>query len=152
MMNTSKGLTFCQAILQLGYDSFHSLNSALQTQNRRAGNSLWGKMCLSMFGINRERKRTLLYTTWMKNRGQIRDLVAAKMSDKGELTKSDDRVVDQGRGDSCIESSSMFDIPLSTEEVDLDISNVEVATTSSIRDLDNTIIRLIFLKGNSFCH
>ena len=96
-MNNPESITFYQALLhQLGYDSFESLNSALNKENRRASNSLWGKLCISMYGVNRERKRTLLYTNWMKNRGQIKDLVAAEMPSKGELNKSDDKVVYQG--------------------------------------------------------
>ena len=62
-------------------------------------------------------------------------------ADKGELTKSDDRVVDQGRGYSCLESSSMLDIPLSTEEVDLDSLNIEVATTVLLVVFEISIIQ-----------
>ena len=83
-MNNTESIILCQALLQLGYVSFESLNSALNKENRRASNSLWGILCISMYGVNRERKRTLLYTNWMKNRGQIKDLVAAEMSSKGD--------------------------------------------------------------------
>ena len=42
-----------------------------------------------MHGVNRE----------MKNRGNIKDLVATEMPFKGELNKSDDKVLYQGCAD-----------------------------------------------------
>ena len=81
----------------------------------------------------------------MKNRGQIKDLVAAEMSSKGELNKSDDKVVYQGNtyldrsgkisksgdNDSCFESTPMLDIPQSNQELELDCLNVEITNTKS---------------------
>ena len=70
----------------------------------------------------------------MKNRGQIKDVVAAEIPSKGELNKSDDKVVYQrnayldrsgkiskgGDNDSCLEPTPMLDIPQSNQELELD--------------------------------
>ena len=78
-----------------------------------------------------------------------KDLVAAEMSSKGELNKSDNKVEYQGNayldrsgkisksGDnySCLESTPMLDIPQSNQELELDCLNVEITNTKSDRNI-----------------
>ena len=108
---------------------------------------------INVLSQQREETRTLLYTNWMKNRGQLKDLVAAEMSSKGELNKSDDKVVYQGNAyldrsgkisksgddDSCLESTPMLDIPQSNQELELDCLNVTITNTKSDRNLNDAI-------------
>ena len=83
------------------------------------------------------------------------------MSSKGELNRSDDKVVHQGNAyldrigkisksgdnDSCLESTPIFDIPQSIQELELDCLNIEITNTKSDRNFNDAINVLSISNG-----
>ena len=79
---------FVQALLQLGYDYFDRLKTALDKGERRKAKSVWGKLAMIIYGKNKDIKRNSLSMKWNLNRGSFQDMVKKRIQENNRKSIS----------------------------------------------------------------